>query len=238
MYPSPKSITGIFCLALSLSYGCWQTSAAVVPAPHALAEPLIPEGDIGDGLWRVRATPDGPELHLKGTVQDIYRQLRGINPDYDRDFNVPIPALQGDSDVDRILLETATDSDLISPTPHHKRETSGKIGSTFELASIQCTNKQAKKKAITDGISSLKSNRETPTLNPLKQETCARVTCSGDSAIIWCVNGFEEVSLASWSEVAKAATALMDKCGYRKKWVGGRVYAKDDWYVVVDKQSC
>lgn len=323
MHRFPRSLKGILCLVLSLvsfiwfsnqsrtnlvtnlmfwpfqSYGCWQTKAA---AAHTLADRQITESDIDDARWTVKATPDGPDLHLNGTVQQIYPQLLTINPNYNIDWNISIPTIRDELDADKIAAEIATELDLVRSKAHnHKRtwpqgfhdgDDAGWLAFWRDtLLNIQCTKNPAKKKAILEGGLYLQQVRGRARLDPFLQKSCSRVSCSDKSGIIWCVHvsktlcgffpfsvfgpfppllhasklcypekaftntkgfflpsgsrggepryvkGFKPIELDSYDEIAKAAMALFGDCG-RGKYISGRVFTRNNWYVVVEKQNC
>lgn len=111
--------------------------------------------------WAVQAFPDGPELTLKGTVQEVHAQLVGMNPNYDADFGL--------AELD------ARDDKLVARSDF--RNTRTDCGpQVYGKASVDRLN---------SGIKYLRKLKGQPR-NGGGPGACGRVSCSYNTAIWWC----------------------------------------------------
>ncbi|OHF03176.1 hypothetical protein CORC01_01560 [Colletotrichum orchidophilum] len=167
--------------------------------------------DIVISQWEVQATPEGEKLILAGTVEQVLGELRGINPDYEKDFGL--------------------DSELPLPVIHKLND--------FSNAPFACntTNAMADQSIIVKGAKYLRGVKGKP-YQPPGPSTCARVSCSWKSAIWWCNHANTPRELGSFGEIADGADRIVQGCQTNGEWIDGQTWHKDDWSVVVGRSDC
>ncbi|KAK0701134.1 hypothetical protein B0T21DRAFT_300738 [Apiosordaria backusii] len=91
---------------------------------------------------------------------------------------------------------------------------------------------------IWEGIEYLRKLNDTAKNGP-GPENCGRVSCSYNSAIIWCNNNNFEKELR-WKDIADASAYVIVRCAPDDTvWVKGHgEYTKDGWYVVIRGDWC
>lgn len=111
---------------------------------------MIPE-------WEVEVSPGGPTVILKGTIEEIRKELLKLNPTWDTDYLKP------------------------KPSPKLARRFD------FSRDKYVCRGRwpQCSADSIQDGINYLRGVSGQPTNGP-GPGNCGRVSCSYDSAIWWC----------------------------------------------------
>lgn len=72
-----------------------------IPLISSLKSPL-PDHDVHEQVWIVPITPGGPTVTVNGTVQQLFKQLTKINPNYEAEFPPQTPDIgQPRSDSDK-----------------------------------------------------------------------------------------------------------------------------------------
>ncbi|KAK0659699.1 hypothetical protein QBC41DRAFT_341314 [Cercophora samala] len=95
--------------------------------------------------------------------------------------------------------------------------------------------KAAIKYRVQEGIDYLHKLSGTPENGA---NSCGRVSCSYDAAIIWCNNTTEPMK-TTWEKIAKGAQFLVDHCPTEDdRGVEGRARYSDHWEVRVYADSC
>ncbi|KAL5338580.1 hypothetical protein BJX70DRAFT_194892 [Aspergillus crustosus] len=173
--------------------------------------------------WNVKAHPDGPEVTLTGTVEEVYSQLVSMNPSYDEDWasvNATAPAILNDDDL--------------------------KLGSQFthynEKDSLTCDfHPRAHVKTIQKGITYLRKVHGTPTMGP-GPNACGRVSCSYNAAIFWCNTSKSVKKLPAYNNIADGAQVILNICINRMydgaEFTSGLLHHNDDWDVIVRHDKC
>ncbi|KAK8030211.1 hypothetical protein PG993_011502 [Apiospora rasikravindrae] len=147
-------------------------------------------------IWRGNVTVDGPIYEFNGTVQEIYAQIKKVNPAYEL-----LPVSRERSSTNPKLSITHTECE----TPHGDPDNWG----------YAVTNE------IDDGIAYLRGLTGECGATP---GPCGRVSCSWDSAIAWCWNNPTGGYTLKCSELADYATEVVKQCPYRPNEVWGETY--------------
>ncbi|KAF6810114.1 hypothetical protein CSOJ01_06526 [Colletotrichum sojae] len=144
------------------------------PAPHRDATshaPLVPRSPFPNRKvfipqWEVQAHPDGEKIKLNGTAQEVLKQLRSINPDYDSHFGL---------DEDDEEAETGLQERQIPGT-----------GTNVLFQTVICNQfEKAYQNRVLEGAQYLRRTKGQPELSAGPQE-CGRVSCAYNAAIWWC----------------------------------------------------
>ncbi|KXH49274.1 hypothetical protein CNYM01_06990 [Colletotrichum nymphaeae SA-01] len=193
--------------------------------------------------WEVQAHPGGENLTLTGTVEEVLKELRTINPNYDQDFGVT--SLTSTEAIDVAIESAVTQAD-----------------DTFKDAPVNCAGyDDADRKRLAQGARYLLDVKGKPTRGP-GPGSCGRVSCSYNSAIYWCnmvsgcflpmlcdindktdnvgtIQDSKAKTLNSFKEISDGAYYVIEKC-YRGvgTLVSGRAFHKDNWTVVARWDRC
>ncbi|KAF6821777.1 hypothetical protein CMUS01_11340 [Colletotrichum musicola] len=138
------------------------------PTPHAPVVPRspFPNRNVFVPQWEVQAHRDGENIRLNGTVEEVLKQLRSINPDYDSHFGLD----EGDEEAETGL---------------QKRQIPG-TGTNVLFETVICDNfEKTEQKRINEGVKYLRRIKGRPQLSAGPQE-CGRVSCAYNAAIWWC----------------------------------------------------
>lgn len=142
------------------------------PAPHqdptSHAPPVprapFPNRKIFVPQWEVQAHPDGEKIRLNGTAEEVLKQLRSINPDYDSHFGLDKVDEEAEAGV-------------------QKRQGTG---TNILFETVICDNfKKADYSRVLEGAQYLRRIKGRPELSPGPEE-CGRVSCHYNTAIWWC----------------------------------------------------
>lgn len=120
-------------------------------------------------VWKVQATPGGPYLLLNGTVQDVFNQLRQVNPTFEADFGIKLDN-SNRGHFREPALNTASSARM-------GYEVDRDVCFLFELAMRHII--------VDEGIPYLRSVPGKPGASP-GPGLCGQVSCSWGSAIWWC----------------------------------------------------
>lgn len=93
---------------------------------------------------------------------------------------------------------------------------------------------------VEEGIAYLRKVRGIPSAGP-GPASCARVSCSWNSAIVWCNDNPGPISLSSFGDIADGAQFLVDHCRvsfHGHPDIGGRVFHNAGWNVAVERADC
>ncbi|KAK7959920.1 uncharacterized protein PG986_004774 [Apiospora aurea] len=145
-------------------------------------------------IWRGNVTVDGPIYEFNGTVQEIYAQIKEVNPAYE------------------LMPRKHLSSDPMHSLTHVQCETP--YGPPDDWGYAVTNN-------IQDGITYLESLTGDCGVTP---GPCGRVSCSWDSAISWCWNNPTGGYTLKCSQLAGYAQAVVNNCPYRPNEVWGEAY--------------
>ncbi|KAL2860917.1 uncharacterized protein BJX67DRAFT_375715 [Aspergillus lucknowensis] len=164
--------------------------------------------------WEVRAFPDGEYLKLKGTIQEVRRELLKINPNWDNDF-----------------------------VSKQKRNNELEKRTDFSNSNFNCFGRWggAQMEVIEDGIEYLRGVDGRPNMGP-GPGNCGRVSCSYNSGIYWCNDADETKTLNSFGSIADGAQKVVDECQRHildnPTQSSGQVFHYTDWNVIVTSDVC
>ncbi|KAK0657741.1 hypothetical protein B0T16DRAFT_316009 [Cercophora newfieldiana] len=154
---------------------------------------------------------------FNGTVQEAIAQAQALNPD----FQLP-------------ELSLPEQEPLNAP---ERRELQRRVQVKF------CYNWDgAERAAIYQGIYYLRSLSGTPTLGPGPGK-CARVSCSYNSAIIWCNDNTVSKTI-TWDGMANSAKRITEICGWglnpynNRYYTSGQNFEDSNWNTLIKKESC
>ncbi|KAK1658320.1 hypothetical protein BDP55DRAFT_698437 [Colletotrichum godetiae] len=170
--------------------------------------------------WEVQAHPGGENLTLTGTVEEVLKELRIINPNYDQDFG--ITTLSFTEAIDAAIESAVTQADDV-----------------FKDAPVNCAGyDDADRKRLAQGARYLLDVQGKPTRGP-GPGSCGRVSCSWNAAIYWCNMDSKAKTINSFKEISDGAYHVINKC-YRGVGilVSGRAFHKDNWTVVGRWDRC
>ncbi|KAK0379906.1 hypothetical protein CLIM01_02699 [Colletotrichum limetticola] len=168
----------------------------------------------------VQAHPSGENLTLTGTVEEVLKELRTINPDYDQDFG--ITALTSTEAIDAAIESAVTQAN-----------------DTFKDAPVNCAGyDDVDRKRLAQGARYLLDVKGKPTRGP-GPGSCDCVSCSWNSAVYWCNMDSKAKTFNSFKEISDGAYYVIEKC-YRgvSTLVSGRAFHKDNWTVVARWDRC
>ncbi|POR38578.1 Uncharacterized protein TPAR_01207 [Tolypocladium paradoxum] len=156
--------------------------------------------------WDLPAFIDGPILTLNGTAEDVHKQLLEINPNYNEDFKM---FERRSTDIEK-RIDWSDTKVICSP------ELFGKC-SMYKMW---------------DGVNYLYSLPGQPRNGP-GPGACGRVSCSGNTAILWCNDETEPKRLGSWAWIAQGAERVWGQCGDC-----GQAFQAANWNVIVKDARC
>ncbi|KAL0929824.1 uncharacterized protein CTRU02_215254 [Colletotrichum truncatum] len=170
--------------------------------------------------WEVQAFPDGPTLTLGGTVEQIYKRLVEINPNFDADWGVGDPKVADDA----AALKRRTD---------------------FTGSSFLCGGKWPRTGVgdASKGIDYLYTVPE-KSRNGAGPGNCGKVSCSGSegqgASIYWCNDDTQPKELASFGSIADGALFLYRSCKTSGLFpmVSGQVFHKTNCNVIIANSYC
>jgi hypothetical protein len=129
-------------------------------------EPPQPGYSVEVLQWEVPVSPDGRTAILNGTVQQVYKQLVEIDPNYRPEFGI-------------------VDNKYLAPRPAQNRESQA-LREMERHSWSDCGHfDPATTEAVWQGIYHLSHVPGRPVSIP-GPGVCGRVSCSYDSAIWWC----------------------------------------------------
>ncbi|KAL4968610.1 uncharacterized protein BDV14DRAFT_144709 [Aspergillus stella-maris] len=165
--------------------------------------------------WEAEPTPGAAPIILNGTLEDVYAQLKEINPNYDTDFK------------DIIAHEQAAEEDVYRSNNHKVNcWEKGKIGATIPGVNygIQVLRRLARTKP-----KPRPGQRPGPDLEKMR---CMPAICHRGDAIWWCNLDDKPKTLPSWNNVADGGEVLKEHCTKRGR-VAGVHQHNDKWTVAV-----
>lgn len=176
-----------------------------------------------DVSWAVESIPGNATstVLLNGTVQDVYKQLTDINPDYD----------------DLLHKYQSSKATTALPDSYPSFDLMAYVPSNCGYCNV-CTKRwePASYTITLDGIDYLTNLTGKPALPP-GPGYCSRVSCEWGSSIWWCNDNDERKELGSWSEVTAAAVDISRQCFWttRKQEMvtGGQIFQPGGWNVVI-----
>lgn len=197
--------------------------ASATSVPNAYVDPFFQNFTMVPNSYTGAFGPNGETLTFNGTIQEVMRQVREINPGYDWDgtggngaaFKFKKPEWR-----DRHVSK----KDCVGPDPRGVRQ-----------------------RYIQDGIKYLVNRKD---MAMVDKTACTRVSCSWDAAIFICYEPPTSSSSAtytnSWDYVAAYAQGIISE--WCPKWyspdtrsafaVRGRVWAPDGLIVSVQYDDC
>ncbi|RDA93049.1 hypothetical protein CP533_0725 [Ophiocordyceps camponoti-saundersi (nom. inval.)] len=197
-----------------------------------------------DPQWLIPVFPDQPKLVLNGTIQQVQRTARALNPDWD-DYigNLTEAAAEGEEE------EEEEEEDVVVESLHRRSRRCSHNCAKFAVKSLNCDdNPQNWRRAFVNdiiaGIDHLRGQQGIPYSTP-GPKTCGRVSCSWKSAIWWCNDATTEKFLSSFTDIANGAYYIINSCpkvrdSSQGAYVWGQVFHVDNWNVIVreDRQDC
>ncbi|KAL3417498.1 hypothetical protein PVAG01_10508 [Phlyctema vagabunda] len=187
------------------------------PYPGALVSPLE---------WNIQAFPDGANLTLYGTTQEVHSQLVALNPNYEVDFPW---TYDNSTDVEAsFTLEKRTD---------------------FNGAKRTCFNfPTAALSKIPQTIDYLYGVSGQPTLEA-GLGRCSRVSCQYNTAVWWCNDNNSRKTLSSFGSIADGGNYIYPTCCRAECPIntqvptgctgcGGQVFHPTNWNVILRADSC
>ncbi|KAI3538717.1 hypothetical protein CABS01_13305 [Colletotrichum abscissum] len=184
------------------------TDQAVIPADVPKGYGLyIPE-------WEFQ-TPEGENITIKGTIQEVYATLGSLNPQMAQMNGFDLEAISNiaRSDVEKRAKFPRVDcqsleeghTDMYETTMEYLRRVPGKPK------------------------------------NSAGPRECGRVSCAWKSATWWCNDALEEKELSSFGEIADGVQVIYHECTDVDKhywWSSGEAYTDDDWSVQFGYAPC
>ncbi|KAJ0152142.1 hypothetical protein CTA2_252 [Colletotrichum tanaceti] len=170
--------------------------------------------------WEV-PSPDGngKTLSLRGTVEEVAAQMRGLGATFDADDD--------DDEEEDYLGKVAT--------PAVER----RAVFTNEEATLCHNFGEGNRSAVHVGIKFLRTMGGRPQ-NGAGPANCGRVSCRHDTGIWWCNDAEDSKELASFADIADGAQRVLDKCLDKQDakqgegmTVSGQAFHKDGWNVVI-----
>ncbi|KAK2040782.1 hypothetical protein LZ31DRAFT_473855 [Colletotrichum somersetense] len=207
-------ICAAFPLALLVTAAQARALGHDAPSPGA----PIPGYGIFIPRWEI-APPDGSGsmLHLRGTVQEVVEQMRGMRPGFD------IDAQFGKAAAPAVVGRRAA--------PH---------GDAFDDINTLCHLFRAgNRSAAQEGVKDLGKVQGRPQNGP-GPGNCGRVSCRRNTGIWWCNDAQSSRELASFGDIAEGAQRVLKKCQDKLgadqgdgMTVSGQAFHMDNWNVVV-----
>lgn len=127
---------------------------------------IIPGYEIVEMSWEIQAFPDGPNITVKGTIEDAVAEVTELNPNWKTDF-----------DFDNRVAAASTDN---IPWDEWDRVICRNFPEDFYLK---------KNNALSRGVIYLQHTKGVPKEQPGPRR-CGRVSCSYNAAIYWCNDVF------------------------------------------------
>ncbi|KAK4197240.1 hypothetical protein QBC40DRAFT_181479 [Triangularia verruculosa] len=186
-------------------------------ATSALALFGLARGAIPDATWNLPINltdPNSPTVSVTGTIQMAVAQMEADYPGWNATFMALEPRPSDDNRKD----------DEPEPNIVYKCNTSEAM---------------AYKADIKEGIKYLRKVPGTAK-NGAGPDNCGRVSCSYNSAIIWCNQDDEEKEL-QWYQIADAAQYTYYYCLFDIHVIyvrGHGDYVDDKWGVIIRKEYC
>lgn len=185
--------------------------------------------------WDLEVTPGGRHMNFTGTIQEAIAQIAGVNPDWMEQFNFT-------TNLDTTLTICATTNFTTTVKTINSHARAGPQLKTEFYNNPLCKTdwiKSAKFDAIMDGINYLHKVKGQPSL-PSGPGQCSRVSCSWNSAILWCNDNPFDFSLDAFGRIADGAWFLMKNCGqaWGSHQTGGQAFSPDGWNVIVKYANC
>ncbi|KKY32191.1 hypothetical protein UCDDA912_g07867 [Diaporthe ampelina] len=192
-------------------------------APASRVDPPDPKYVTIDLSWVVETIPGNATSTtvINGTVQDVYEQVKGINPSYIERLNKYL-----DSKASMTPPNTFRSFDSMADRP-------GNCG----YCNV-CTKRWAPAAYMItlDGINYLRNITGRPASSP-GPGSCGRVSCEWGTSIWWCNDSDERKELDSWGQIADAAEDITRQCFWyardKSLMTGGQIFQPDGWNVVV-----
>ncbi|KAK4232624.1 hypothetical protein QBC38DRAFT_450254 [Podospora fimiseda] len=196
-----------------------------VDASPAMRGDEIPGYKTVELSWEVATTPGGPTMILNGTVQQVRAQLLQLNPNYDNDF------------------AELTAASKAAAAMRRSKGVSKDVDPSHRLCDIWGRWDSATKKRILEGIDYLHHINGQPHQGP-GPGNCGRVSCSFDSAIIWCNDNPTTKYLDNFNLIADDALNIITECpeidtevlGVRT--INGQLFHDDGWNTIVKGAKC
>ncbi|KAK1985315.1 hypothetical protein LZ30DRAFT_379916 [Colletotrichum cereale] len=202
----------------------WAVARKTNPNIQAQARALGQDAPIpGYGIFIPRwemASPDGSGsiLYLRGTVQDVVEQMRGMGPGFDIDAQ----------------------SGKIAAPAVGKRDPYGDAFDDDDINTLCHLFPAGNRSAAHEGIGDLRKVQGRPQ-NGAGPSNCGRVSCRKNTGIWWCNDAQSSRELASFGDIADGAQRVLKKCrdkpgaeqGGGGMTVSGQAFHKDNWSAIV-----
>ncbi|KAK1961193.1 hypothetical protein LY78DRAFT_673459 [Colletotrichum sublineola] len=191
-----------------------------LPLGHDALNPGAPIPGFGIFIprWEM-ASPDGSGsmLYLRGTVQEVVKQMKSMRPSFGTDARfgkIATPAIGR-----RNAYGDAFDDDDINTLCHL----------------FPAGNRSAAHESIED-LNKVQGRPQ----NGAGPGNCGRVSCRKNTGIWWCNDAQSSRELASFADIAVGAQRVLKKCQDKASadqgdgmTVSGQAFHKDNWNVIV-----
>ncbi|KAF5228563.1 hypothetical protein FAUST_10993 [Fusarium austroamericanum] len=202
---------------------------------HAAPSPKVYDESVfenaGTPTWKVAVVEGEAPVEIKGTIQDVMKQLKVDYPEYAREAQEKI-----DTAIEAERLEEEE-----PPSPEAQA-----------LAALQkrdhniCWNfPSARERPINDGIQYLRGIAGGLTIRA-GPRVCDRISCSSNAGIFICNDNPQPFWIPSWDNVANAAKACNNECrqfcfdcGLQTGWwTAGQRFHDANFNVIIRESSC
>lgn len=191
-------------------------SASNIPPPD-------PKYSVVESSWAIETIPGNATstVLLNGTVQEVYKRILEINPDYD----------------DLLDKYQSSQASTALPDSSHSFEPMTDVPSYCGYCNV-CTKRwdPAAYMIILEGLTYLNKLKGKPGIPP-GPDFCSRVSCDEGSSIWWCNDNDERKELDSWSEIVSAAEDITRQCCWtimdKSLVTGGQIFEPGGWNVVI-----
>jgi len=199
-----------------------------VPTPDSVVvtDSVIPGYKVVPLEWSLDVGDGKDPLHLTGTVEQVLDQLKVSHPEFEAKVEAAVAAAPP-------LSTVATET---SENPAAAVVKRWEYEGHFCFGRWQRTNRNR----IWEGVMYLRRVGGRPWMNP-GPGTCARVSCSYDSAIYWCNDANFVRTLDSFANIADAANEIINLCiqeEFNYQWSSGQYFYREKWNVIVRQDKC
>ncbi|RDA84084.1 hypothetical protein CP532_0489 [Ophiocordyceps camponoti-leonardi (nom. inval.)] len=191
-----------------------------------------------DPQWLIPVFPDQPKLVLNGTIQQVQRTARALNPDWDDyigNLTAEAGTTAGAASTAAAYTTTTSEEEEDSWTLKRRSRRCSHNCAKFAVKSLNCDdNPQNWRRAFVNdiiaGIDHLRGQQGVPYSTP-GPKTCGRAAT--------------EKFLSSFTDIANGAYYIINSCpkvrdSSQGAYVWGQVFHVDNWNVIVreDRQDC
>ncbi|KAK0739492.1 hypothetical protein B0T21DRAFT_436378 [Apiosordaria backusii] len=158
--------------------------------------------------------PNGATVTVTGTIQEAIVKMEASYPGWNATFQARVPPPSTDA---ASLISAAAAEDPESYNCKVKWDEAGQLSILWGVEYLRTLTGTAK--------------------NGPGPGNCGRVSCSWNSAIWWCNDNDQDKEL-QWSQIADGAAFLNRECARDSQYVKGQAFYKENWNVIVRRDSC